>query len=290
MNRTLWRCALFMSFLVLVLPCIAGSEGQAGDDEQGGGQTVQEKGSGQGNARNLQQKMVTANLAYDAGKWSEAIHLYETVLAQAGFSASLWYNLANGYARNGRIGLAIVGYERALLLSAGMGSDIRNNLHQVRQAHNLLPNSSWLQKGGSRLAGLLGLDQWAVVTAATLMALLLLHLVALRLPVSPRRSSLLIWATGIGFFLCGLGGTGVIIQYQRWQQAVVITPASPLLISPFAGAQSTQVSQEGRLIRILQRHNNYALVEDETGLRGWLAESSFMAIALPVSISVPAIN
>ncbi len=253
-----------VSCFVLVAATQAGQEGRTGELPR-------------------QQTFTAAQTAYAAGQWGEAVRLYEALLKETGFSASLCYNLANALVQNGQTGLAIVRYEQALLLSSGLGGDIRHNLHQVRAAHHLSEPGSWWQAAQAQLAGLLNLNQWAVALALLLSSLAALYLAALRFPPTPRIFSLLIRATGGAALLFVLGGMGIATQYQRWQQAVVISPSAPLLISPFVGAQRAQDSQEGRLIRILQRHDNFALIEDETGQRGWLVDSSFMTIAPPSS-------
>ncbi|MBU3982980.1 MAG: hypothetical protein KJ985_05785, partial [Proteobacteria bacterium] len=79
--------------------------------------------------------------------------------------------------------------------------------------------------------------------------------------------------------LC-LCSAGVAIQYRNWQQAVIIAPDTGLLISPFDGAGSTGAIEEGRLIRIIKRHDSYALINDENGRSGWVPDSSFAFIAM----------
>src|ERR1700748_1048544 len=52
---------------------------------------------------------------------------------QPRYSADGLYNLANSYARAGKPGLAVLNYERALLLAPG-DADIRANLEYVRSS------------------------------------------------------------------------------------------------------------------------------------------------------------
>ena len=53
-----------------------------------------------------------------------------------GYSASQLYNLANAYARDGKPGLAVLGYERARLL-APTDPDVQANLRYVLEAAGL---------------------------------------------------------------------------------------------------------------------------------------------------------
>ena len=248
--------ALVLVFLViscfLLRPCLA--------QEQGG------------------QDFLAANKAYEAGDWSKAIQIYESLISHAGFSASLCYNLANSYARNGQTGRAVLGYERALRLAPG-DADARHNLELLRQEKGLSQEEApFVDRAGA----LLGLDQWAVLTAILLAALSLIQFATWRFTLSTRLSYSL---TVICLLLLGLSLTGIVFQYQSWQQAVIITPKTSLLISPFAGAASTAIIEEGRLVRVIQRHDNYALITDENGpsgdgdgRSGWIPSTSFAPI------------
>ncbi len=218
------------------------------------------------------QNFFEANRAYETGDLTKAIRIYEDLVAHAGVSASLCYNLANSYARNGQTGKAVLEYERALLLAPG-NADIHTNLERLRQEKGIFQKDiTWWQKMG----GLLGLNQWTVLAAIMLLALALFHLATLRFVVLRRFSPSL---TAACLVLLGISSAGGVIQYRNWQQAVIIAPDDRLLISPFDGAGSTGVIEEGRLIRIIKRHDSYALINDENGRSGWVPDSSFAFIA-----------
>ena len=224
------------------------------------------------------QDFLAAGKAYDAGDWSKAIQTYEALIVHAGFSASLCYNLANSYAQNGQTGKAVLGHERALRLAPG-DADIRHNLEMLRQEKGLSQGETpFIHRAGA----LLGLDQWAVLTAILLAAAVLIQLAAWRFTLSTRLSYSL---TGICLLLLGLSFTGMALQYQSCQQAVIITPKTSLLISPFDGAASTGLIEEGRLVRVIKSHGNYALIKDESehsgdgdGRSGWIPNTSFEPI------------
>lgn len=69
--------------------------------------------------------------AYQESKFEDAIKIYESVLAEEGESADLYYNLGNCYYKTKNIAKAILNYERALLLKPG-DADIRFNLDLAR--------------------------------------------------------------------------------------------------------------------------------------------------------------
>ena len=261
---------VFVMICGLFFPCLA--------RERAPGVAAATGGTG---ATNIHDQFLEANRAYETGDLARAIGIYESLVDQAGFSASLCYNLANSYALDGQVGKAVLGYERALFLAPGDGH-IRHNLQLLRQEKGLLQEDTpVLQQIGT----LLGLNQWLALAAFFLVSLTLLHLAALRFPFSTRASSSL---SGACLLLLGLCIAGAVVQYQHWRQAVVISPQSPLLISPFDGAGSTGVIEEGRLVRIMKIHNDYALISNEQersgdGVSGWISRSSFERIALTMT-------
>lgn len=223
--------------------------------------------------QDVHQDFLEGNRAYEAGEWSKAIRIYESLAVHSGFSASLCYNLANSYARNGQTGKAVLGYERALYLVPG-DVDSRSNLQRLRQDKGLLPEEIPLVQ---RVGSLLGLNQWAVLAAIVVVVLALLHLATLRFTFSGR---LLYALTAVCLLLLGVCSAGILIQYHHWQRAVIIAPETSLLISPFDGAQTTGVIEEGCLVRMINNHGTYTLIKDEKGHSGWIPRSSLELIAM----------
>lgn len=226
--------------------------------------------------RHSNEQFLAANQAYEAGDLATAIGIYESLAAHAGVSASLCYNLSNSYARNGQIGKAVAGYERALLLVPG-DKEIQTTLQLLRQDNGLLAAHSGVRQ---QLATLLGLNQWTALAAFFLVSLALLQLAAWFYPVRAKVSFVV---TAGCLLLLAICLVGVFVQYQNWQQAVIISPETSLLISPFQGAESTHTIEEGRLIQVMKVHNNYVLINDDQGRRGWIPASSFERIAITMA-------
>lgn len=67
------------------------------------------------------------NRYYQKQDYNQAVQSYLKVLNEGYESAELYYNLGDAYYREGKLGYAILNYERALKLSPG-DDDIRHNL------------------------------------------------------------------------------------------------------------------------------------------------------------------
>lgn len=218
-----------------------------------------------------------ATVAHSVGEYQLAIDILED-LTEEGVSPSLFYNLANSYAQADRVGMAILNYERGLRLAPG-DSDIRGNMELVRREKGLFQEE---QTVSQRFVGLLGLNQWTILAAGAfvLFALFLLLPPSLGMKKKTRKSLAVVC-----LLLAITGGMGMYGQYLHYRDGVVVVADARLRISPFESAASTGIIPEGRLLTPFKTHNNYVLVKDETGRRGWLASDDFIQIAtFPVEL------
>lgn len=74
-----------------------------------------------------EQLFLNGNQNYQQENYDEAITNYEVILQNGYESWELYFNLGNAYFRSGRIGKAILNYERARRL-APLNADVRHNL------------------------------------------------------------------------------------------------------------------------------------------------------------------
>lgn len=195
-------------------------------------------------------------------------------------SAEQLASLAEHHAAAGETGLAVLHYERALLLAPGR-TELRAGLRQLRQDKGLLREVPLPE----RLAGLLGADQWLLLSGV---AFALLGLITLAVGLLGRKR--LPWA-------CRLNATLLVaallplpaawLRYQHWQDGVALTEAN-LLLSPFAGAESVGTIKAGELLRPEKKHGGYVLVQAERGGRGWLKQDGWLPIIAPAAAAPPA--
>jgi tetratricopeptide (TPR) repeat protein len=214
-----------------------------------------------------------ANNAYLKGRYRQAVNLYLQAAQKAGVSAELLGSLADSYAAAGQTGQAVLNYERALRL-APHHAVLREDLQQLRKETGLLQEQTLPE----RLAGLLGADQWLLLSG-TAFVLLSLNVLAAgvagrkRFPQAGRLSLLFLTITLLPL-------PPALFRYQAWQDGVVISSKAELLISPFAQAEQIILLKEGSIVRPLDKeHGQYALVRAASGQQGWLEKSSFQQIA-----------
>lgn len=207
-----------------------------------------------------------ANAAYSRNDFTGAIRIYEELLQDHGYSAGVLYNLANSYAQEGKVGKAVLNYERALQLSPN-DSDIIGNLQLVRTASGLFTRELTLSE---RFMHLLSMNQWIALGGGGVVALTCTLLLSLRLRFSARALTL--------FSLCCFAAiasaiVNTVALRQNWAGSVVISDTR-LQLSPFKGAAAAGNIQEGRKVYPRKEHGAYIFVEDETGRKGWIQHSA----------------
>jgi len=78
-------------------------------------------------AKNIDEQMQQAGAFYRNGEFDKSIKIYEDLRSEGYEGSSLYFNLANSYYRIGRLGYAILNYERALKNSPS-DEDVKHNL------------------------------------------------------------------------------------------------------------------------------------------------------------------
>lgn len=207
-----------------------------------------------------------AGSAYSKGDYKKAGELYEKITGEYGFSPNVLYNLANSYAASGRIGKAVLNYERAIRLAPG-NSDIINNLQVVKTREGLFDHELNLR---DKLCNLMSINQWSLLGIAALAVVALMMLLRLKKPFTRKT----IFALNS---LCALtlivSAYSIYTHYRVWDGYIVITPDSRLMISPFSGAASVGDIKPGRKVYPLDKHSDFIYVQDEGGRKGWLPGS-----------------
>jgi tetratricopeptide (TPR) repeat protein len=214
------------------------------------------------------------NRAYAAGKYDEALSWYEKAEKEKGVSTALLYNQGNTYYHKKEIGKCILSYERALLLEP-QNADIRANLNIAQKDYGLYdPPPPWWQKAVAAMS----LSQWTWLASGTLTAFSLLLLLR-GIAIAGNRGD----AWHVRFFhmtsLCCaalffVAVWGVALGLHDADRAVVLQQDARLLVSPFDTAAPSASLQEGRSVTVKNAHNNYVLIQDSLGNRGWVEKSA----------------
>ena len=215
------------------------------------------------------------NLAYQEGDYAAAIEAYEAVVAGGFTSAGLEYNLGNAYFKSGDLGLSILHWERALVLSPG-DPDTRANLELARSitadAIEPMPTfwlfavvNGWVNLLPTPLLLLLVGGAWVAVTGGGVVRLL-------------GRSESLVgmgrWAMLTGLPVLVLFGVTLAVRelgVGRADRGVVVVEAVAVRSAPAEDGDLTLFEvHEGARVRIDQRTGAWVEVVLDDGKVGWM--------------------
>jgi hypothetical protein len=199
--------------------------------------------------------------------------------AQAGVSAPELFNQANAAQRAGRPGPAILGYERARLLSPGESS-IEQNLRIARERAgvNAPAIPVWQHP-----AHWLGFDEWALLGSCSLVVGCALFFGKRYVP---RRAVSWIGASCAATAL--LAATAIGLRWNELDRAVIQNTQAKAHIAPAADAQSTFELKAGEIVTAQREYGNFILVRTLDQRSGWVSKNDIdRVIAKPFTEVMP---
>ena len=191
------------------------------------------------------------------------------------YSASLLYNQANSYARAGKLGMAVLDYERARLLAPD-DPDIRANLRYVREASNLPATArNWFD----RAAGFAGPATFYWLGCVGLLLAALSEL-ARRQYAGHRRLARAIMAVGLTLMIVTV--CNAIVVWPTMSEAVVVSAAAPVRVAPVTAADVLLTLREAQIVTVDAQRPDFLLVHTDAGRTGWVSRSD-IARVVPTS-------
>jgi len=217
---------------------------------------------------------------YDNGEYSAAIDNYNQLLERGYVSADVYYNLGNSYFKDGRFGLAVWAYRRALRINPDL-EQARTNLEFAR---NMNIDKIEVGHGGfifdiwDFLTGLMGINGYLIFFAAVwwILATLILLLIY--------RGNFASWPyylllTGLILAIFSAAAAARRIKIDRLTSwGVLVENAADINEGPGEDFERIEIGHEGLEFRILgERENNY-LIELKNGLKGWVDKKAVLKI------------
>jgi tetratricopeptide (TPR) repeat protein len=218
--------------------------------------------------------MTLGNEAYKAGDWWGAIDAYTAILDAGYENADLYYNLGNAYYRIERYGMAILNYERALLLEPNFAEAKQNlALANARTEDKITPLPEFLLARWYRaLYCALSFDVWFAV----LLILAALALIAAAVMLSGgnyrwRKTGFIVLIIMAVLWLVSLCCTiSSAARLNRHDRAVITQPMVVVKGSPDASGVDKLVLHDGALLTIDETLDGWHKVRLADGNTGWL--------------------
>jgi tetratricopeptide (TPR) repeat protein len=223
-----------------------------------------------------------ANRFYQAGNFDKAVELYRQVVSSGYESPVLYYNLGNSYYRLGKIGYAILNYERAAKLSPG-DEDITHNLalanSRIVDKIDIVP-PFFLVRWWEHLLASFSISGWTY-TAYFFYILILLSIGLFFFTKSPFRQKLSLYSAAAFIIILIFISSLLSIRLSRelnFKNGVVIEQAVNAKLSPDDKSPDAFVLHEGLKVRLEDKVNDWVRIRLGDGKVGWLPEKVLQTI------------
>lgn len=231
-----------------------------------------------------QETFTEGNAAYQAGQYAQAAAAYEKLVSASVVDPVVFYDLGNAYYRQGKPGLAIANYERALDLNPNFQQAAENLEKALRGTKRNLARPlppAWEQAVlfwhyglSSRATRWAMLASWALFWAG-------LAAYAWR-PHRYLRAALIVAAVASLAF-----GGSAWAKTHRAPLAVTIVEKADVRFGT-SGQETVRFELfEGDRVTVDRREGGWARVTTVGGERGWTQESNLLFVAPPYQAATP---
>ena len=225
-------------------------------------------------ANNVNESMQQATKYYRNGEFDNAIKMLEELREKGYEGASLYYNLANSNYRIGKIGYAILNYERALIISP-TDEDVKHNLAfaNLSTIDRIQPLPAFfLFEWWEALLASLSVNGWTY--AAFFFYILLLILIVIYFFVKTIFQQKLILFSGLGILVILASTVSLlIIKINREQtliSGVVIEQSVTVKTSPDEKSTDAFVIHEGLKVNLEYKLDEWVKIRLADGKVGWI--------------------
>lgn len=220
----------------------------------------------------------SANKAYEAGQYQQAITLYEKIVEQDFVNSGLYYNLGCAYFKQNEIGLAILYYKKAERLNP-RDEDIRTNLAYARANTRDKFDSdgeSVVTVVISKLNAFFSLNEWTIICSVLFFTISFLIIVRMFFNGLLARDILLYTIVLLLFllFITSLFLTHKIVDTVYTTRGVVLEQKIDVRSGPGETYTKLLNVHEGAIIEILQQRKEWYQVRFENGYEGWISQDT----------------
>ncbi|MDP3042708.1 MAG: tetratricopeptide repeat protein [Candidatus Omnitrophota bacterium] len=211
------------------------------------------------------------NVDYKEAKFEAAIDNYLKVLNLGLESGNLYYNLGNSYFKKGKLGRAMLNYERALMLIPN-DSDLKSNHEYVLSLLNLGQQSfeNWLGKAANKLFAGLSVNFLTVLLAFIYILALLVLTSSLIFAQVKRSINFLFLILPAVFIISAISLNSKIVYLSKG--AVVVSKEALVKFEPREEATTYFKLNEGSKVAVLDKTENWCKIKRPDGKIGWMGK------------------
>jgi tetratricopeptide (TPR) repeat protein len=233
-------------------------------------------------AQNPEEVFNSANRMYQQKEFDKAIELYQELVDNGYEGVSLYFNLGNAYYRAGKLGYAILDYEKSLKLSPGDEDIIHNlTLANSRTVDKLTEFPSFfLFKWWEDLLGVLTLTGWVYVVYLffILTLLFIAGYLLLKNPVYQKYSFFSAIITGIIFISSVVVVSVRLNRDVNTKNGILVENTVNVKTSPEFSSNDAFVIHEGIKLKLEEAVGEWIKIRLNDGKTGWIPEENVRII------------
>jgi tetratricopeptide (TPR) repeat protein len=218
--------------------------------------------------------MQQAGELYRNAEFNKAIEIYEEIRNKGYEGTSLYFNLANSYYRIGKLGYAILNYERALRISP-TDEDVKHNLvfAKLSTIDRIQPLPAFfLFEWWEALLASLSANGWTYLVFLFYLILIFLFIFYFFAKTISQQKSVLF--SGLGaLIILAISVLLLIVKINREQthiNAVVVEQSITVKTSPDSESTDAFVIHEGLVVKLEDKLDEWVKVKLVDGKVGWV--------------------
>ena len=226
--------------------------------------------------------MQKGNVYYKNNQYQLAIDEYDKLIKQGYEGTSLYYNLGNAHYRLGKIGYAILYYEKALKLSPN-DEDVKHNLKlariNIKDKVETLPTFFIFNIWESVLASL-SVSGWTVFVYIVFILLLLCVIAYFFSRTSTQQRVSFFSGVGVFTFLILVIILLAVKMNKEFniKDGIIVSNVVTVKSSPDNSSKDEFIVHEGIKIRLEDKVDNWVKIRLADGKLGWISEDNLRQI------------
>ena len=222
------------------------------------------------------------NALYNQGNYTEAIEKYTSIINNGFESAELYYNLGNAYYKINDIANSIFYFEKSLLLDPN-NNETKNNLYfsqnmTIDRIETVPVNQ--VSKFISKFTNVFDYNTWLLISIIfEFLSLIVFSLYLFNKNSDTKKRFFSIGSIFLFFFIIFLIlGINSKSEYEKNNPAILFENRISFKSEPNERSEDLFLLNEGTKVNVLEKLNEWSLVELSNGSKGWILSSTFQTI------------
>lgn len=222
------------------------------------------------------------NTFYNQGKYSQAIKKYESIIKDGFESSELYFNLGNAYYKINDIANSIFYFEKSLLIDPNNDETINNLSFSQNMTIDKIETVpiNQVSKFISKLINLFNYNSWILISI--IFEFLSLIFFSLFLFNKNSNTKKRYFSFGSIFFLCFaiflIIGINSKSEYKKNNPAILFDNRISFKSEPNERSEELFLLNEGTKVNVLEKINEWSLIELSNGSKGWVLNSTYQLI------------